>query len=149
MFTVTTKMRYGLRALVQIAINEGSKPVSLPVIAEEQKISQKYLENIFMLLKRSGIVVSTRGPEGGYKLAKDPAELPLLDVARALEGEVEVCKCLHDDICNNATDCYTRLVWDELRGVISHYFANKTLANVMNKENNSKDETWKEEGAFI
>ncbi len=132
MFNIPTRTRYGIRALIQIALSSGEKPVSLLKISEEQDVSRKYLENIFKLLKKAGIVTSSRGPEGGYNLIKSASELTLYEIFDAIDGPVQTVNC-HDDSgdCIRAEKCITTELWKDLLEHIVTYLKSKTLDHLI------------------
>jgi Rrf2 family protein len=135
MFTISTQVRYALRGLIRLAEREATEPVSISQIAEEEDISKKYLENIFKLLKRGGIVRSLRGPVGGYTLTRKPEEINLAEIIEAVEGRISVVECLESpEICERITGCLTRSVWEELQRNMKEYCASKTLESIRAKE---------------
>lgn len=135
MFTVSTQVRYALRGLIHLAEHEGTEPVAISQIAEEEDISKKYLENIFKLLKRGGIVRSLRGPVGGYMLTRKPEEIDLAEIVEAVEGRISVVECLGSpEICERTPGCLTRNVWEELQRNMMEYCASKTLESIRAKE---------------
>src|SRR5450759_3933895 len=91
---LSTKSRYGLRALFDIAYNSGNLPAQIQDISRRQEISPRYLEQIFQGLKRSGILKSKRGPQGGYCLTRSPAEITVKDIITATEGGVALVECV-------------------------------------------------------
>src|SRR5512138_2043356 len=90
---LSTKSRYGLRALFDIAYNSGNLPAQIQDISRRQQISPRYLEQIFQSLKRGGILKSKRGPQGGYMLAKAPDQITVADILRATEGDLVLVEC--------------------------------------------------------
>jgi Rrf2 family protein len=109
---ITTKSRYGLRAMIQLAINtRENKTTTLVSIAEKQKLSERYLEQIFSLLKRGGLIVSTRGVKGGYALARDAADITVADMLRVLEDPVEIVGCLKENECPKEDECVVHRIW--------------------------------------
>jgi Rrf2 family cysteine metabolism transcriptional repressor len=131
MFAVSTRTRYGLRALHFLSTHNGNKPVSLHSIAEELAIPFKYLENIFKLLTRGGIVRGERGPAGGYMLIPSPKNLTLYEIVDALDGPLLTVACVSDkNLCENSDECPTREIWDELQAHISSFFKSRTLAQL-------------------
>lgn len=112
---VSTRVRYGARALVDLALHQGEGAVPLSVMAEEQGIPERYLGKIVQELRRHGLVQSVRGAGGGYRLSRDPAEVTLLDVWQALEGPIDPVECIQNpDGCPRTTECVTREVWARL-----------------------------------
>ncbi len=110
---LSTRGKYGVRALFEIARNFGRGPLSIKEIVERQRISLSYLEQILHKLGKAGIIESVRGPHGGYVLARKPADLTIGDVVRALEGPIALSHCLEpgESGCYQADDCVARLVW--------------------------------------
>jgi Rrf2 family iron-sulfur cluster assembly transcriptional regulator len=114
---ISTKGRYGLRAITDIAVHGETEAVSLQSIARRQKISERYLEQLMASLKKAGLVVSIRGAQGGYRLAKDAGDISVGDVLRALEGSLEAVVCADnqgDGSCIGADRCVTRVVWKQI-----------------------------------
>ena len=114
---LSTKGKYGVRALFEIARNFGKGPLAIKEIAERQKISLSYLEQILHKLGKAGIIESVRGPHGGYELARRPADLTIGDVVRALEGPIALSHCLEpgeSGTCYQADDCVARMVWSKV-----------------------------------
>jgi Rrf2 family cysteine metabolism transcriptional repressor len=131
MFHISTKSRYGLRALVELSVKAKKHPVSLKEVSLEQKISKKYLENIFRMLQRGGIIRSTRGAKGGYQLARDPEELTVLEVMETIEGPVELLECLKHKNCKKIERCPTRFLWENLENNIKDFLKNRSLQELI------------------
>ncbi|PIC65471.1 transcriptional regulator [Sporosarcina sp. P13] len=115
---ISTKGRYGLTVIVELGRKYGEGPVPLRKIAEEQSLSEAYLEQLIPPLRNSGLVKSVRGAYGGYKLAKDPSEITAGDIIRLLEGPIQIVEGLEDE------DIPQRELWsrigDAIRGVLDH-----------------------------
>ncbi|MBC7959976.1 MAG: Rrf2 family transcriptional regulator, partial [Vallitaleaceae bacterium] len=115
---ISTKGRYALEAVVDLAVYSNNGLESLKNIADRLDISKNYLEQLFVSLRQKGIVDSVRGAQGGYKLSKPAAELTAGDVVRAVEGPLSPVACLDDDNCNqpcgSADLCVTRILWHKL-----------------------------------
>lgn len=118
---LSTKGRYGLRALIDLAQHSEENPVSITSIAERQEISERYLEQLMSKLKKGGIVTSIRGAAGGYILAKPMEEISVGDVLRALEGNLDPVDCpgLLDEGCKSADSCVTKYVWKRINESIN------------------------------
>lgn len=119
---LSTKGRYGLRALIDLAKYSTDDPVSITSISDRQGISERYLEQLMGLLKKSGLVKSIRGAGGGYMLAKDLEDISVGDVLRALEGNLELVDCpglLPEDGCKSADSCVTKYVWKRINDSIN------------------------------
>ncbi len=130
---ISTKGRYALRLMLDIAINGSVNPVPLKDTAERQSISVKYLEQIISSLVRGGLVSSIRGPQGGYRLIKAPSEYTVGMILRQVEGSLVPVACLEDGVegCSRQIECVTLRIWKELdqaiRGVVDKY----TLEDLM------------------
>jgi Rrf2 family protein len=109
---LTTRSRYGLRMLIDIALHGGDRPVRIQDIAKRRNISVKYLEQLIRALKKAGFIHSKRGPKGGHVLAMAPEDIRVGDVVRALEVRPELTECVgNPDACMIASDCVTRQIW--------------------------------------
>ena len=130
---LSTRGRYGLRAMIDMALNEGKDPVATHTIAEREGISERYLEQLMVPLKRAGLVKSIRGSQGGYVLAGNPREITAGDVIRVLEGPIAPVDCVSEsnpESCNRADYCVTRLLWAEIRDSIARILDSYTLADL-------------------
>lgn len=119
---LSTKGRYGLRAVIDLAKYSTEEPVSITSISDRQGISERYLEQLMGLLKKSGLVKSIRGAGGGYMLAKKLEDISVGDVLRALEGNLEPVDCpglLPEDGCKSADSCVTKYVWKRINDSIN------------------------------
>jgi Rrf2 family iron-sulfur cluster assembly transcriptional regulator len=132
---LSTKSRYGLRALFDIAYNCGDKPAQIQDISRRQQISPRYLEQIFQNLKRAGILRSKRGPQGGYCLAKKPDEITVLEILNATEQDVLLVECAgvttkkrkRKTECPFEGQCVTQSVWEEASTMLNQLFGSMTL----------------------
>lgn len=118
---LSTKGRYGLRALIDLAQNSGEEPVSITSISTRQDLSERYLEQLMSMLKKAGLVRSVRGAGGGYVLARKLEEISVGDVLRALEGSLEPVDCAGfepDGGCSVSDSCVTKYVWKKLMTVL-------------------------------
>jgi Rrf2 family protein len=131
---LSTKSRYGLRALFDIAYNSGNMPSQIQDISRRQQISPRYLEQIFQSLKRGGILKSKRGPQGGYMLAKAPDQITVADILRATEGDLVLVECApkrkKKEACAFDGSCVTQTVWLEVSGKLDEFFATITLKSL-------------------
>lgn len=119
---LSTKGRYGLRALIDLAQYSEAAPVSIGSIAERQNLSERYLEQLMSLLKKAGLIQSIRGAGGGYVLAKNPADISVGDVLRALEGSLEPVECSgynENEECAASGGCVTKYVWKRINESIN------------------------------
>ncbi len=131
---LSSRSRYGFRALLELAIAHGSGPLQIRMIAERENISNKYLEQLIAMMKSAGLVKSVRGPKGGYLLAKAPNEIRLSKVFTTLEGPLVVGECLeHAEYCPRCTDCVTRQVWSDMHNAIMGVLESMTLQDLVDK----------------
>lgn len=137
---ISTKGRYALRLMLDIALNDAKTPVRIKDIAERQQISDKYLEQIVSSLNKAGFVKSMRGPQGGYRLTKKPEEYTVGMILRLIEGSLAPVACLDDDInnCTRADRCPTLILWEKLYDAISEVVDNITLADLISWQKNMK-----------
>lgn len=135
---ISTKGRYALRIMTDLAIRYGDRYVSLKEVSERQEISMKYLEAIVSLLNKAGFVESARGKAGGYRLAKKPAECVIADILIVTEGSIAPIACLDDaeNQCPRAGKCLTLPMWKGLDKVIYDYLSNYTIADLVCQEYN-------------
>ncbi|MBA7526926.1 HTH-type transcriptional regulator CymR [subsurface metagenome] len=131
---VSSRFRYGLRLLVDLAIKYQKNPVLLKDIAECEKISKKYLEQIVITLRTSGLIGATRGSKGGYYLTKPPNKIKIAEIYKILEGSFAPVDCLDNpNICTLVKNCPTRKIWSDLAKSIKKTFGNQTLADLTKK----------------
>jgi len=134
---LTTKGRYAVMALADLAKFDPSGPVSLRDISLRQGISLLYLEQIFLKLKKKNIVNSTRGINGGYILNKEPSKIKLSEIFSAVDEKVKTVKCNKKSkkACNGkSTKCITHNLWDELETYINIFFEKKNLNDLINQQ---------------
>lgn len=128
---VSSKGRYGLRAMLELALQYGRGPTALNEIAGEQEISFKYLEQLIATLRSAGLVRSVRGPHGGYQLAKPPEEIKLVEIIEILEGPADPVECLvNPDICDRSEVCAPRDIWGEMGEAVEEVLGGKTLKDL-------------------
>ncbi|MCB2288254.1 Rrf2 family transcriptional regulator [Clostridium sp. CS001] len=132
---LSTKGRYGVKAMVDLAINYGDEPVSIKSISERQSISEYYLEQLFSTLRRAELIKSIRGAQGGYILNRAPQEISVHEVIEVLEGPIEVSNCLEDEACNNIDCCATRLLWKKIKDSIDSVTSSITLKDIVDDYN--------------
>jgi len=131
---LSTRTRYGMRAIIELAQHEGKRPLQLKAIADRQDISVKYLEQLMSLLRSAGFVRSVRGSKGGYILARPAGEITASEIFRCLEGPVTTTECVEDeDCCKRSADCVARELWMEVEAAIQHVLSSTTLADVVKK----------------
>ncbi|MDD4691459.1 MAG: Rrf2 family transcriptional regulator [Eubacterium aggregans] len=124
---LSTKGRYGVLAMYELARRYGDGPISIKEIAAIQDFSNAYMEQLFSALKKSGLIKSLRGARGGYQLSRPPAEITVGQIIDALEGPIELAECVGGPegfVCKKSADCVTRGLWmevqDSIRGIIDH-----------------------------
>lgn len=111
---LSTRGRYGIHAMYDLAQHGGEGPQHIKAIAERQSIPEAYLEQLIAVLRKAELVKSVRGAQGGYLLSRDPIEISVGQVIRTLEGGLVLVECLEDDACDKACSCPTRVVWQKL-----------------------------------
>ena len=132
---VSTRGRYGLRAMFELARDFGEAPVLLSTVAERQGLSRKYLHTLLTTLKSAGLVRSVRGARGGFLLARRPAEITLSEIVRALEGPFSLMDCVADQtVCDRVNRCPTRQVWQELSDAVENMLDNVTLEDLVTRQ---------------
>jgi len=130
---LSTRTRYGIRAILELAMSDNKVPLQLKIIAERQEISVKYLEQLIVVLKAAGFVRSIRGAKGGYMLAKAPDQIELIDVLHCLEGTVTTVECVENkDYCVRAADCAARDLWVKVQNAIEDVLKSMTLQDLVN-----------------
>lgn len=129
---ISTKGRYALRVMIDLALNSHQEYVNLKEIATRQDISNKYLEQIMAMLNKAGYLETARGNTGGYKLAKKPSEYRIGDILKATEGDLTPIDCLIEEgKCKRQNDCRTYSFWKGLDEVINEYVNSKTLEDLI------------------
>lgn len=141
---MSTRGRFGLRALLRLAENEDDYAKSVSSLAEDMKVSADYLMQLFVKLRRAGLVKSVRGPRGGFKLSRPPSEITVGDIVRAVEGPMGLAPCVTPEscyggrgkrkafgTCPQAEYCAARLVWETLSGEIERVLDETDLRQVL------------------
>ena len=141
---LTSKGRYAVMAMADLAKNDAKKPISLSEISLRQGISLSFLEQLFLRLKKNNLVLSVRGSHGGYVLSKPPEEIKLLNIMNAVDEKIKTVKCRKESKkgCNGKSiKCITHDLWDDLESHINKFFEDNTLNDVLFREvkNNSKE----------
>jgi Rrf2 family protein len=137
---ISTKIRYGARAMLELASHYGEGPIELKEIAKKENISLKYLEQVINPLRGAGLVKAVRGSKGGYSLAKPPSEICLYDVVETLEGPLNLLECLRDSkVCQKVPSCVTRDIWREVSEAISKIFYSITLEDMVNRKRDKEE----------
>lgn len=137
---ISTKGRYAIRVMLDIALNSSGKPIPLKDIAARQDITIKYLEQIISILHKSGFVKSVRGNAGGYLLTAEPKDYTLGDILRSTEGSLAPVECTDANkyFCPRRTDCPTYPFWLEFSEVINNFLDSKTLQDIVDNYNGGK-----------
>ena len=137
---LTTKSRYAVTAMLDIAYYDRGNPISLPEIAERQGISLSYLEQLFSRLKKSGLVESIKVPGGGYKLSKNANDIVISEVIKAVDESVETTACNGKANCHNNQQCLSHNLWEDLGAEINNFLSDVTLQQVILKNNSNVKE---------
>jgi Rrf2 family iron-sulfur cluster assembly transcriptional regulator len=130
---LTTKGRYAVTAVLDLALNEGHGPIALADIAERQGISLSYLEQLFAKLRKRGVVASVRGPGGGYHLARDPRTIHVAEVITAVDEHLETTRCGGAGNCKDGGPCLTHDLWIDLSERIHGYLSNISLQDLVDR----------------
>lgn len=138
---ISTKGRYALRLMLDLALHDTGENIALKTIAKRQDISGKYLEQIIGILAKSGFVKSVRGSSGGYRLAKHPEEYTVGDILRLTEGSLAPVPCVEEGVanCPKADNCVTVTVWRELNDAINGVVDHITLADLVERSESMGD----------
>lgn len=133
---ISTKGRYALRLMLDLAYNHTGSFIPIKNISQRQDISDKYLEQIITQLSRAGLVKSARGAQGGYMLAKEPQEYTVGEILRLLEGNLAPVACVDDtkDACTREDECVTMEVWREIKDAVNKVVDNITLADLVEQQ---------------
>lgn len=128
---LTTKGRYGVTALLDLALHDGEGPVCLSEIAARQDISLPYLEQLFTRLRRRGLVASTRGPGGGYNLGRAASEIAVADIISAVDESFDATRCGGERDCHGGKPCLTHELWADLSREVHRFLKGVSLAQLM------------------
>jgi Rrf2 family iron-sulfur cluster assembly transcriptional regulator len=131
---LTTKGRYAVTAVLDLALHQDKGPVSLAAISDRQGISLSYLEQLFSKLRRNDVVSSTRGPGGGYKLTNDVDQVSVSDIILAVDESCKVVDCEDSEGCNGGYQCLTHDLWQELSNEIRTFLDGITVSEIMSQE---------------
>lgn len=133
---LTTKGRFAVTAMLDIALFEADKPVTLAGISERQSISLSYLEQLFSRLRKQGLVSSVRGPGGGYRIAKAHHEISVSDIITAVDEQIDATQCGGSENCHDEGRCMTHELWASLNGKILEYLSGVSLADMVDMQRN-------------
>jgi Rrf2 family protein len=135
---LSTKSRYGSRAILEIARGSRDNPIKRKTIVDNQNIPDSYLKNILISLKESGIIKAIRGADGGYILARPASDINFLEIIRALEGDFSLVECLSDpSVCERVNVCATREIWDKLLKAQEEVLSKITVKEILDNDKNS------------
>lgn len=139
---LSTKGRYGSRAMLDLAVRYGEGPVMVKEIAGRQDLSEKYLEQILSELRKAGLVISTQGKNGGFQLAKSPDKISLLDIINVLEGGMAPVGCVEDPaLCERSKNCIMRDVWEAMSNNCNNLLNKWSLKELMDREREKSRKT--------
>ncbi len=132
---LSTRGTYGTRALLELALHYGERPVILSDIAKSQGVSAQYLEHVLSPLKAAGLIKSARGAHGGFSLAKPPWQIKLSEVIQILEGSLAPTECVDNpSVCPRSATCVTRDIWAEIKRVTSEVLDSRTLQDLVKRQ---------------
>lgn len=139
---ISTKGRYAVRLMLDLATNYSGEPIRLKDVAKRQEVSDKYLEQIISTLNKAGFVRSVRGPMGGYSLQRPPEEYTVGMILRLTEGSLAPVECVENENsdCNKVESCVTRILWKKLNDAINDVVDNITLADLIDWQSASADD---------
>jgi len=139
---LSTRSRYGLRMMLELAKKYKEGPVSVKDISEVQNISIKYLQQLAIILEKGGLIKSFRGAYGGYQLTREPAFIRVKDAVVLLEGNLYLVPCLQDEnYCERSRDCVTRKLWQEVNDKLLKVLDSYTIQDLVKMEGNGKERT--------
>ncbi len=137
---LSTRGRYGARALMELARHYGQGPLSLREVASRQKIPLKYLEQIAMALKDAALIQSVRGPAGGYELRRAPSDIHLLEIVEALEGPLSFVRCVQDPVfCEETAKCAFNEIWKKVTAETSRILMSFSLKDMLEMDTAKKN----------
>lgn len=135
---LTTKGRFAVTAMLDLALHEVDRPVTLAGISERQEISLSYLEQLFSRLRRNGLVKSVRGPGGGYRIAKKHEDISVSEIIRAVDEQIDATQCGGNENCHSDRRCMTHELWASLNVKILEYLSGVTLADLVVSQREGK-----------
>ena len=137
--SISTKGRYAVRAMLELALRTGGGPTLIKDICERQRISKLYLEQLFGRLKTAGLVRSIRGPSGGFMLAKPPSEIRLIDIVQTMDGSNAPVDCVDNvEACPRSGSCVARVVWSDVKKAVDNVLASSTLEDLAKQEKQNR-----------
>ena len=134
---ITTRGRYGLRAVLKLTVSDQGKPISIRELSEKEEISPEFLEQIFFRLRKSGIIKSTRGPGGGFQINQDPKTVSVKDIFDAVGEEISLTPCTSEtdprSPCTRSKRCIAHNMWVETAEYINSYFEGISIQDILDK----------------
>jgi Rrf2 family protein len=132
---LSTKGRYAMRAMLDLAQRYGEGLVLLKEVARRQEVSERYLEHLFLTLKTAGLVTSVRGARGGFMLSRAPSYIKLIDIVRVCEGDLSLVECVTDPAsCTRSSSCATRDLWQDVKEAMDSVLESLTLQDLLNRQ---------------
>lgn len=133
MFRLSSKSRYGLRAVIELALHPKGEPVQVRLISERQKVSPRYIEQIFRRLKQAGLITTVRGPSGGYLLGREAGVITVLEVIQAIEGPITLCPpCSDGDyLCRAIEKCLKTSIFEKAQKTLTDCLRSTTVADLI------------------
>jgi len=137
---MSTRTRYAIRSMMQLAMKSSNEPAQLHTIAEGQQLSLKYLEQIVRPLRLAGLIVSERGSSGGYRLGRPASQITALDIVQAVEGPLSVAECVgRPGMCRRSPACIARDLWCDVGTAIGRVLGGTTLAHLAKRQGSASD----------
>lgn len=137
---ISTKGRYGLRIMLDLARNDGETPRMISDICKSQGLSKKYVSRLIIELRKAGMISSVRGAKGGYKIKRMPKHITLLEIIETMEGPLYIVDCVGcPKKCKKSEDCAAREIWSQVNGKIRREFESITLQDILNRQDNTAD----------
>jgi Rrf2 family protein len=136
---LSTKGRYGIRAMYDLALYHGKGPQTVKAISERQGVPEAYLEQLIARMRKADLVVSVRGPQGGYYLADEPGNITIGAILRAAEGTLAPANCVEDEDCENAQDCAMHVLWERIHEGVNALLNAMTLKEMI-KDHRTHDD---------
>lgn len=131
---LSTRARYGLRAMVELGAHEGAEPLMMRAIAERQNLSKRYLDNIFAVLRQQGLINSVRGAAGGYSLARSADQITAVEIVEAMEGELLLVHCSENSGCDREGACAAQELWVEASVALKETLGSWTLQQLIDRQ---------------
>lgn len=128
---LTSKGRYAVTAMIDIALNQDQGPITLALISQRQDISLSYLEQLFAKLKKAELVISARGPGGGYRLSREADLITISQIIHAVDEKLDARKCAGKSNCQGGTKCLSHELWNDLSGMIDGFLDQVTLGSLL------------------